>query len=116
MAKLKHPLKDAIESARRTILNANPSIAEGIKWNAPSFRTTDYFATFHLRSAKEVQLVFHRGAKIRKDAADIVLPDPKGLVKWLGKDRCLLTLGDAAAVAKNRAALTAIVREWIRHV
>lgn len=116
MAKLKHPLKAEIEAARQTILAASPRIAEGIKWNAPSFCTTEYFATFHLRSTKEVQLVFHLGAKVRKDLPAITLPDPKGLVKWLAKDRCLVTLGGAGSAAHHRTALTAIVREWIKQV
>lgn len=116
MAKLQHPLKPAIEAARRAILDASPTIAEGIKWNAPSFRTTEWFATTNLRSTKELQLIFHLGAKVRKDVPTITLPDSKGLVKWLAKDRCLVTLGDATTFAKNRSAFTAIVREWIKHV
>jgi hypothetical protein len=50
MATLKHPHKPAIEEVRRVIFGADPSIAEGVKWNAPSFRTTGYFATTHLRA------------------------------------------------------------------
>ncbi|MEJ1973095.1 MAG: DUF1801 domain-containing protein [Lacunisphaera sp.] len=117
MATLKHPLKAAIESARQTILGVSPAISEGIKWNAPSFRTTEFFATTNLRSEKELQFIFHLGAKVRKVSPVIPLPDDaKGLVKWLAKDRCLVTLGPAKDVTKNRAAFTALVREWIKHV
>ena len=116
MAKLQHRLKTEIELARQAILGVSPAITEGIKWNAPSFRTTEFFATTHLRSEKELQFVFHLGAKVRKTPPTITLPDPKGLVKWLAKDRCLVTVGPAGAFAKNRAAFTAIVREWIKHV
>ena len=45
MRALKHPLKKEIEAVRRIILSVSPDIQKGIKWNAPSFRTTDYFAT-----------------------------------------------------------------------
>jgi len=48
MAALDHPFKVEIEAIRQAILGADPRIREGIKWNAPSFRTTEYFATTHL--------------------------------------------------------------------
>ena len=47
--KLEHPLKPEIETIRQIILGVSPTIREGIKWNSPSFRTTDYFATLNLR-------------------------------------------------------------------
>jgi hypothetical protein len=45
MATLKHPHKPAIEALRRIIGGADPSISEGVEWNAPSFRAGEYFAT-----------------------------------------------------------------------
>ena len=65
LEKLDHPRKPEIEALRRIILGAHASVHEGIKWNAPSFRTTEYFATFHLRAKDGVALIFHRGAKKR---------------------------------------------------
>jgi hypothetical protein len=47
---LEHPLKQELEAVRRLILAASPTIHEGIKWNAPSFRTDEYFATMNLRA------------------------------------------------------------------
>jgi uncharacterized protein YdhG (YjbR/CyaY superfamily) len=113
---LDHPLRAEIEAVRRTILGASPAIGEGIKWNAPSFRTTEFFATIHLRSTDQLQLVLHRGAKVRSDAGTFKIPDPAGLLKWLGKDRCLVTLGAGKEFRARQAALTALIRQWIRHV
>ena len=56
---LDHPLKSEIETVRGFILGASPQITEAVKWNAPSYRTTDYFATVNLRSKNGVELVFH---------------------------------------------------------
>ena len=47
MLQLEHPHKPAIELLRRLVLGVDPSVREGIKWNAPSFRTGEYFATTH---------------------------------------------------------------------
>jgi hypothetical protein len=116
MAALKHPLKADIEKARQIILGAAPSVGEGIKWNAPSFRTTEYFATTNLRELARVQFVFHLGAKKRADLPEMKLADPAGLVKWLAKDRCLVTIGAGKELAANRAAFEAVIRTWIKYV
>ncbi len=116
MAELDHPLKAEIKTVRRIIREVSPAISEAIKWNAPSFRTTEFFATTNLRSRDQVQLVFHLGAKVRKDLKPLALADPAGLVKWLAKDRCMVTVGAGKTVQANKAALQAIVREWIAYV
>lgn len=114
---LDHPLRSDMEKVRRILIGADPSIAEGIKWNAPSFRTTDYFATLNLRSRDRIQLVFHTGAK-KKATADsgVDVADPAGLVQWLAKDRCMVTLGTGPAIDENRAAFEELIRAWIRWV
>jgi len=117
MRELDHPLKSDIETVRRIILNVDPGISEAIKWNAPSFRTTDFFATVNLRSMECVQLIFHTGAKVKGSATTgISIADPTGLLKWLAKDRCIVTLGAGKDIQTRRAAFEAVVREWIRWV
>jgi hypothetical protein len=113
---LEHPLKRDIEAVRRIILGVSPDIREAIKWKAPSFRTTEFFATFNLRARDRVQLVFHRGAKARDDTTKMAIPDPAGLLEWRATDRCLVTLGGGKDVPGRRAALEAVVREWIRRL
>ncbi len=112
-----HPLAKEIEAARRIILAADPAICEGVKWNAPSFRTEkEWFATVNLRSKDALQLVFHLGAKARPDLKAFKVADPNGLMKWLGKDRAMVTLGAGRDIAANKKAFDAIVRVWIKHV
>lgn len=114
---LNHPLKQDIEAVREIILGASREIREGIKWKAPSFRTTEYFATVNVRAKEGVQLVFHRGAKVRHDLTQqLKIADPEGLIKWLAKDRCLVTLGTGKDIQARKASLRNIVREWIQHV
>lgn len=114
---LKHPLKKEIEAVRLIVLGVSPAISEGIKWKVPSFRTEkEWFATFHVRSNDSVQLVFHLGAKTRPDLKAFKLADPNGLMKWLGKDRAMVTLGSGCDIPSNRKALEAIVRAWIKQL
>lgn len=117
LATLSHPLKKEIEAVRAIILAVSPAISEGIKWNVPSFRTEkDWFATFNVRSKDSVQLIFHLGAKVRVDLKAFKLADPNGLMKWLGKDRAMVTLGVGRDIPANRKAFEGIVRAWIKQV
>ena len=70
----------------------------------------------NLRSRDSVQLVMHLGAKVGKAAPADAIPDPKGLLKWLGKDRAMATLGSGADLKARLPALKAIVKAWIRYV
>ena len=117
LRELDHPRKKEIETVRQIILRVSPEIREGIKWNAPSFRTTEYFATVNLRARggeDHVWLILHKGAKVKDNSTkEMQLADPAGLIKWLAKDRCLVTLGNRKDIQAKRAALEAIIREWI---
>ena len=118
LRELDHPLKQEIEAVRKIILGVSPEIREGIKWNAPSFRTTDYFATLNNPRARDrVMLILHKGAKVKDNTTkEMQIADPAGLIKWLAKDRCLVTLGDRTDIQAKRSALEAIIREWIRQL
>lgn len=116
LASLDHPRKAEILALRQIILGADPSIAEGIKWNAPSFRTSDDFATMHLRVKDGVGVVLHLGAKKRSDAVTLTIDDPESLLTWLAKDRAMATFRDTRDVELKQAAFAAIIQQWIRFV
>lgn len=117
LAALDHPLKPEILALRQTILDADPSIAEGIKWNVPSFRTSEYFATMHLRAKDGIQVILHLGAKTRDTAAaGFVIADPEALLEWLAPDRASAKFRDVSDIDARRSAFTDIIRQWITHV
>jgi hypothetical protein len=115
MSTLQHPHTLAIERLRRVVCSADSSIAEGVKWNAPSFRTHEYFATTHLRSREGIALILHLGAKVR-DVTKVAIADPHDLLKWLAKDRALVAFRDDKDLEARAAALQAILRQWIMYV
>lgn len=113
MLALDHPLKPEIEAVRATILASDKRISEQVKWNAPSFGVDgDDRVTFKLHPPKSIQLVFHRGVKV-KDSAGFTFDDSSGLLKWVATDRALLTLRDMQDVTANEEALSGLVRRWI---
>ncbi|WP_437980025.1 DUF1801 domain-containing protein [Sorangium sp. So ce117] len=117
LRELDHPRKEAIVALRQIILGVSPAIREEIKWNAPSFRTTEHFATFNLRAQDRVRLILHLGAKVKDTAAKgLELADPTGLLEWLAKDRCLVTFTDGEDVQAKRAALESVLRAWLRWI
>ena len=112
MSGLEHPCKPAIEVLRQIILGADSAIEEGIKWKAPSFRTGEDFATMHLRLKGGVGLILHLGAKVQ-GLPSVPVEDPEGLLKWLARDRAMLTFTGLDELRSNRAAVEHVVRQWI---
>jgi hypothetical protein len=114
MEKLEHPLKEAIEQARAIILDSDPQISEHIKWNAPSFLYNgEDRLTFNLHQRDRIQLIFHRGAKV-KDSQGFVFEDSTGLLEWVTADRAKLTLLDMQDLDAKKMALRKVVNQWIK--
>jgi hypothetical protein len=117
LEQLVHPGKPIIKALRRVILAADGRIREGVKWNAPSFYTTEHFATFHLRTQEGVQLILHLGATPRPDAAlQDALAESSVPLAWKSPDRAIVTFRDLAQVRREQAAFTRLIRQWIEHV
>jgi hypothetical protein len=114
MRALDHPMKREIEAIRSAILGVDRRIAEGINWNAPSFRMGEYFATTNLREKKGIGVILHLGAKARElPAGGLAINDPSGLLRWLAKDREMVVFADLAHLEASRAAFESLVRQWI---
>jgi len=117
LAGLDHPLKAEIETVRAIILGSDPGITELVKWNAPSFFFKDDFATFNLRPMDAVQVIFHKGAKVRDNETTVAdIADPSGLLRWLAKDRGVVTFTGMDDIRSKEAALADLVRQWIGHM
>lgn len=119
LAELTHPRKKELEIVRRVVRSADSTIQEGIKWNAPSFRTDDYFATLNLRGKggeERVWLILHAGAVKKGVVMQGRVEDPTGLLQWLARDRCLVTFDGVKHVEANRLALQSIIRQWIERL
>ncbi|HEX7926296.1 MAG TPA: DUF1801 domain-containing protein [bacterium] len=109
-----HPHKEQIERVRELILGLRSDVREGVKWNAPSFLTKDFFATFNFMGMDAFRLVLHTGAVPKPAAqAGFKINDPAGLLRWQGKDRALIGFRDAADVQSKLPALTAVLQQWI---
>jgi hypothetical protein len=113
MLALDHPLKAETDALRVAILVSNARITEHIKWNAPSFCDNgEDRVTFRLPPKGGMQLIFHRGAKV-KELGDFAFEDSTGLMKWATADRAVVTLQDGGDIAANTAAIVTVVNQWM---
>lgn len=115
LRELSHPLKEGVAELRDAALASDDGITEHIKWKAPSFcYGGDDRVTFRLGPGERVQLVFHRGAKVRSDSDEFSFEDDTGLLKWAAPDRATLTLSDLDEVRAKLPAVVDLVGRWMR--
>jgi len=115
LKELSHPLLDEIHDLRDVILGSDPAIGEAIKWSAPSFHTSEHFATTRLNGKPALQLILHLGAKKGVLPAGAI-KDPGNLLKWLGPDRACITFDGHGSVSAVSLQLQEIIRQWLIHV
>lgn len=113
IAALEPDQRALVAALRALVLETAPEVREEIKWNAPSFRAVDHFATMNLRAGR-VWLILHTGARTKASAAEgLPVSDPDGLLEWLAKDRAVVKLRDLEELASRRASLLALLRRWV---
>jgi Domain of unknown function (DU1801) len=112
--KLQHPLRAEIEILRKTVIIANNRITENIKWNGPNyiFDGSDRI-TMRINPPKQIQLVFHRGAKVLEQPKDKLIKDNSGLLIWKTNDRAIVSFKDLEAIKLNFLPLTKIINKWL---
>ena len=117
LSTLEHESKPEIAALRRLVRSIDPAVREGIKWNAPSFYTTEHFATFNLRHKGGVQLVLHLGVQARPDIrVREAIVDPEALLQWRSADRATVTFKDLREIDVHQPALVALLRQWLTFV
>jgi hypothetical protein len=113
LAGLEHPHKAGIEALRKWILALSEKVTEEVKWNAPSFKLEDHFATFRIHPPKYIQLILHTGAKAKSNTKAFAVDDPAGLLKWPASDRAVMTIVSEAELQKNKDHVLRMLRQWV---
>lgn len=109
-----HPLKQGIELIRKIILSADKGITEHIKWKAPSFcYNGEDRITFNIRKNECIQIIFHRGAKV-KDNTNFIFEEGKNFLEWLAPDRAVVKFYSVEEVKAKKALLKKVVSKWVK--
>lgn len=119
LAACKHPLRAELDALRAILAKAAPSLVEGVKWNAPSYRVPDGddCLTFNLGRKDRVRLIFHRGAKVKDTRGKgRLLADDQGLLEWAADDRAIASFTSLAEVAAAKTKLAKVVKAWVAAV
>lgn len=112
---LKHPFRKEIEAARVIILVAEPGLDENIKWNGPNYSLGENDRiTMRIQPPRQLQLIFHRGAKSVAQPKGKLIDDNSGLLEWKSNDRAVITFRSMDEVKSASKSLTEIVRKWIK--
>lgn len=111
----KHPFRKEIEQLRNCILSANTDLTENIKWNGPNycFDNEDRITMRIQPPTKQVQLIFHRGAKKQTQPKDKLISNKSKMLVWKENDRAIVTFKSQQDIENGEAELTDIILEWI---
>ena len=109
-----HPFRKEIELLRNYILSANKDLTENIKWNGPNycFNNEDRI-TMKIQPPKNIQLIFHRGAKKKVQAQNKLIEDNSKLLIWKENDRAIATFTNSTDIEEAKNDLTEIINNWI---
>lgn len=109
-----HPLRKEIELLRSAILSANKEVTENIKWNGPNyfFHNEDRI-TMRIQPTKQIQLIFHRGAKVKEQPKDKLIKEDFGLLAWKENDRAVATFKNRQEIESRVSDLVKVVIEWL---
>ncbi len=112
---LHHPLREEIELLRDLILSADARLQENFKWNGPNYTlNAEDRITMRIQPVKQIQLVFHRGAKVLAQPPGRLIDDSSGLLQWKANDRAVVSFKNKTEITKNAKALDAIVKQWLQ--
>jgi hypothetical protein len=111
---LNHPMRTEIEELRYIILNSTIGLTENIKWNGPNycFQNEDRI-TMKIQPPKNVQLIFHRGAKKQVQPPEKLIEDNSTILTWKENDRAIATFKNLSDIEDTKADLNEIVKKWI---
>jgi hypothetical protein len=110
-----HPFQEEIELLRTCILTVDLNLTENIKWNGPNycFHNEDRITMRIHPPKKQVQLIFHRGAKKQTNPKEKLISHKSKLLVWKENDRAIITFNSMQEIENGRTELAEIITEWI---
>ena len=98
-----NPMKPVVQRLREIVLEADPRVAETIKWQAPTFMYKGNLASFYPKSRQHASLMFHQGALISGE-------HPR--LEGSGDTSRVMKVGSPAEAEVAKPELVAIVKAW----
>jgi hypothetical protein len=112
---LNHPFEKEISYLRNKIISVNSNLIENVKWNGPNYTFQDIDCiTMRIQPPrKQVQLIFHRGAKKQLMPNEKFIRNKSKLLDWKENDRAVIILKSMEDIKKSETELNTIINEWL---
>ena len=113
---LNHPFRKEIDFLRNVVLSADNNLTENIKWNGPNYCfDNDDRITMRIQppTTKQIQIIFHRGAKKQEQPNDKLIKENSKLLIWKENDRAIATFKNMTEIENAKTVLGEIVKNWI---
>ncbi|MCB1144930.1 MAG: DUF1801 domain-containing protein [Leptospiraceae bacterium] len=114
---LNHPLINEINALRKIILETPILLQENIKWNGPNYLfNNEDRVTMRIQPPKQIQLIFHRGAKVKKQPPNKLINDETGLLLWKENDRAIISFKTINEIKDNKTKINNLIVQWINAI
>ena len=111
---LKHSLRDEIECLRKIIVSTDYDLNEGIKRNGPNYSINgEYRITIRINTQKQLQIIFHRRAKVKEPLDKRLLSKNYDILIWKENDRAIASFKSLNEIQENSQIIREIVEKWI---
>ncbi len=111
---LMHSRREEIECLRNIILDSDSGLDEGIKWNGPNYsKNGEDRITMRINPPKTLQIIFHRGAKVKEQPEERLLSGKYDILVWKDNDRAVATFNNLEEILENSTLLKEIIAKWI---
>jgi uncharacterized protein YdhG (YjbR/CyaY superfamily) len=112
---LNHPLRSEIEYLRRIILNTGIGLKENVKWNGPNYSlNNEDRITIKVQPPKNIQIVFHLGAKVKAQPNEKLINDEYNILVWKENNRAIATYNNVAEIEIDELKIAETVRCWVQ--
>lgn len=111
---LNPPLAQVIDRCRDIILSTPVELEETIKWNGPNYRYKQKDRlTLRIQDIKQVQLIFHRGAKVQTQPQTRLIEDEFNILIWKENDRAIISFKSMDDINKHYDQLKILINRWL---
>lgn len=111
---LNHSLRKEIEYLCEIILSTDYDLAEGIKWNGPNYRLNgEDRITLRIHPQKQIQIIFHRGAKVKESPTQRLLGSEYNILLWKENDRAIASFQSLQEILEKKQMIREVVEKWI---
>lgn len=111
---MEHPLRNEIEYLRRIIMSTGLGLSESVKWNGPNYSiNNEDRITLRIYPFTQIQVIFHRGAKVKDQPKERLLKDDSMILTWKENDRAIATFKRIDEIEQVRIVFQEIVIKWI---